>query len=148
MAVGRLEDIVLELLLFVQAATGHALPGDRPDVALVPATYLERAACEGPCRIRGWYPYGRTVYLDSRLDPVADLQARGILLHELVHYVQHQAHVFEGGDPCQDWQQREQEAHRVQARWLFEQRIAGHRVRVGRRGPWTVNCTAATAAPE
>lgn len=147
MVVDRLQDVVFQLLLFVHAATGYAIPGDRPELAVVPQPYLERAACDRPCRIYGWYPYGRTVYLATPLDPVTDLRARGILLHELVHYVQHTSHAFEEGDPCRDGQRREFEAYRVQARWLFEHGLPGPLALRAGPPPWSMGCASAGPAP-
>lgn len=143
----RLEEVVMELLLFAHSVTGYAIPGDTPQVAQVPQSYLARAACDRPCDVYGWYPYGRTIYLDSRLDPVGDKRARAILLHELVHYLQHAAHAFEGGDPCHDWQNREYEAYRVQARWLNEHNVADPAINGVGRTPWTMRCTAEGERP-
>lgn len=140
----RLDEVVMELLLFAHAVTGYAIPGQPPQVAPVPQSYLVRAACDRPCDIYGWYPYGRIIYLDSRLDPLGDPRARAILLHELVHYLQHAAHAFEGDDPCRDWQNREYEAYRVQARWLTEHKVADAAISGGSRAPWTMGCTAAS----
>lgn len=144
MAVPRLDEVVMELLLFVHAVTGYAVPGERPSIAQIPQSYLARAACDRPCDVYGWYPYGRTIYLDSRLDPVRDGRARGILLHELVHYVQHASHAFEDDDPCVNWRNREYQAYRVQARWLSEHGVVDPAVSGVGRAPWAaVGCTAA-----
>ena len=99
---------------------GYALPEDPPRIAFAPHAELERAACSRPCKIYGWYPRGKIIYLDDRLDPVHEVRARSILLHELVHYMQQVHGAFSGGSECENWSRREREAYSVQARWLAE----------------------------
>ena len=119
----RLAEIVAELLLFAQALTGYA-PAERPpEIVFVEQAELQRKACKTPCEVFGWYPYGSAIYLDKRLDPVRNLKARGVLLHELVHYLQQRNHAFEENSDCLNWAHREQEAYRVQGAWLARNNV-------------------------
>ena len=125
MSDGVLQELVAELLIAVQGLSGHPGPAPPPTVVLVPHGELERAACTGPCDIYGWFPPGATIYLDDRLDPAASVWARGVLVHELVHYLQQESGAYGGRVDCAAWLRREQEAYRVQIRWLRDQPATG-----------------------
>lgn len=56
--------------------------------------------------------------MSDRLDPVRDLRARSVLLHELVHYAQDLHGKFATLEPCERFRQRESEAYAVQNRFL------------------------------
>ena len=111
-------ELVADLVLAAQSLTGYGAPAQLPEVALVHQATLQEMACERPCKVLGWFPPGKTIYLDDRLDPRIDSRAAGILLHELVHYLQQEAGAFADQGACQSWALREREAYHVQARWL------------------------------
>lgn len=113
--------LVVKLLLAAQGLSGYAAPGAPPSVAFLPQGELAQRACDGPCAVYGWFPPGRTIYLDDRLDPLSDLRARGILLHELVHFLQQENGAFGGPQSCRTWLDKEHEAFDVERRWLMEQ---------------------------
>ncbi len=110
--------LVAELLYAVQALAGYAGPAQAPLVEFLPQVELRAMACDGTCDIRGWYAGGSTIYLDDRLDPAGNLWDRGILVHEIVHYVQELAGAFGASPTCQRWLEREHEAYALQRRWL------------------------------
>jgi hypothetical protein len=116
-ALGKL---VIELLLAVQMLAGFDPPAVAPEVVFVPQEILERQACDRPCKIYGWFPNGRTIYLDDRLDPLGDPGARAVLVHELVHYLQQESGAYGRPLGCRDWLAREREAFDVQIRWMAE----------------------------
>ena len=136
----RLSEILASLLVYAQMATGYAVPAEAPEVVFMPQAELARTVCHEPCPIYGWYPLGRVIYLDERLDPVGDPEARGILLHELVHYLQHAAGAFTDDVECRNWARREQEAYKIQGRWLMENRVTRLAYRGAGRAPWTLAC--------
>jgi Domain of unknown function (DUF6647) len=146
-ALDRLDEVLASLLIFAQSVTGYAPLDDPPQVSFVPHVELERAACSRPCKIYGWYPLGRTIYLDDRLDPVHDAGDRSILLHELVHYLQQAHGAFTGGSECEKWSRRELEAYRVQARWLTERRVVKLLYSGIGPAPWTLACGQEASAP-
>lgn len=123
MAGKGLGEIVADLLIFAQSVTGYAPPATPPEIVFLSHAQLEQRACDRPCDIYGWYPYGSTIYLDNRLDPVGNLASRAILLHELVHYLQQSVDAFSDKSDCIAWIGREREAYEVQARWLFQYNV-------------------------
>jgi hypothetical protein len=83
---------------------------------------LQHRVCGKPCRVLAWYGPDGVIYIDSRVNPKRNIVAKGILLHELVHHVQREAR---GGNAmnCMEWLQRERQAYRIQAQWLFDNGI-------------------------
>ena len=140
-----LQELVAELLIAVQGLSGHPGPAPPPTVVLVPHAELERAACTGPCDIYGWFPPGATIYLDDRLDPADSVWARGVLVHELVHYLQHGAGAFTDDIACRNWARREYQAYKVQAQWLKEKRVAASAYLGTGRAPWALACRHGTS---
>jgi len=75
-------------------------------------------ACTEQCEVLGWYAGGSTIYLDDRLDPLGNMWDRGIVVHEIVHYLQEEAGAFDALAACRRWLEREDEAFAVQRQWL------------------------------
>ena len=131
-----LAQLVAKLLVSIHLLAGFELPAESPEVVFVPQADLQEAACDGPCEVYGWFPPGRIIYLDDRLDPIRDIAARGILVHELVHYLQQESGTFPPGGGCSAWLERERQAYDVQIRWHARQASTfGARARMERR-PW------------
>ena len=118
------EALVLQLLTAITSISGYSMPERAPEVAFVSQSYLESRACNRPCDVQGWFPPGRVVYLDDRLDPQNDVWERSILLHELVHYLQQEEGAFTETVSCEVWLKREAEAYEVQYRWLVAQQVS------------------------
>lgn len=148
MALDKMSEIVVNLLLVAQTMTGYGPPDEAPTVTMMSQGELAEIACDGPCEVYGWYPFGATVYLNDRLDPVRDIRARAILLHELVHYLQNEHGAFSDQPPCVGWAMREREAYLIQARWLAKHRV-GFRMPPAGLPPWKMDCTieASASAP-
>jgi len=138
--VKTLQELVTHLLMAAHAYTGYDLPAESPEVRFVPQVEIRQMACDRPCKVYGWYPHGKTIYLDDRLDPVHDVAARGILLHELVHYLQQSAGAFETSSACRNWADREREAYMVQGRWLTKQGSTVALFPGGGLVPWKLAC--------
>lgn len=136
----RLSEIIASLLVYAQMASGYAAPAEIPEIEFIPQAELARTVCHKPCPIYGWYSFGRVIYLNDRLDPVRDLEARGILLHELVHYLQHASRAFTDDAECRNWAKREQQAYKVQGRWLLENKVTALAYHSAGRTPWTLAC--------
>lgn len=145
MAFDRLGGILADLLIFAQSFTGYSIPSELPEIAFVPHVELQRSACDRPCEVYGWYPLGRTIYLDDRLDPIRDAKARSILLHELVHYLQNAHRAFNDQTECRNWALRERQAYRIQARWLAQQHVTAMPFMGPGPAPWTLACRRAGA---
>lgn len=143
-----LSEILGSLLAYAQVATGYTVPADVPEVVFMPHAELAGMVCQKPCPVYGWYPFGHVIYLDAQLDPVRSLEARGILLHELVHYLQHSAAAFTDDEACRNWAKREQQAYKVQARWLLENRVTMLVYRGSGGAPLSVTCDQGDAKQE
>ncbi|MDJ0943002.1 MAG: hypothetical protein QNJ30_06040 [Kiloniellales bacterium] len=134
------EALVLQLLTAINAIAGLPLPERPPEVVFVSQSYLESQACDRPCEIRGWFPPGRVVYLDDRLDPQNDTWERSILVHELVHYLQQEEGTFTEDGTCETWMKREAEAYEIQYRWLVAQEVSPRLLRRTRRSFFRIDC--------
>lgn len=143
-ALGKL---VSELLLAIHLLSGYAIPETPPRVEFLPHDELAERACGRPCQVFGWFPPGQTVYLDDRLDPLASLAARGILLHELVHFLQQEEGTFAVAPDCEAWLEREREAFDIQLRWLVEQRAPLRTIAPIRQMPIRLACAEDEAEP-
>ena len=151
-----LSELVAELLVAINLISGQPVPAEQPRVEFVPAATIQSRACDRPCQVYGWFPPGRTIYLDDRLRPDEDSWSKSILLHELVHYLQQESAAFSELDACRRWAFREHEAYRVQARWLAGQGTMARPYNGFGRPPWRLPCSdeadlkgnAAEAAPE
>lgn len=130
------DSFIAALLTAIQAISGYAAPTTLPEIVFLPPAMLEQRACVGPCQVYGWFPPGETIYLRSDIDPLNDLWARSILVHEIVHYFQQEnistrprskkifhRHASESLTPCQLWLNREYEAFTIQLIW-YRQSIA------------------------
>jgi hypothetical protein len=108
--------LAAQLLVSVHVLLGLPLgtvPAAAP-VSFVPAGELSAVACRGNCALNGVYHAERGILLNDRLDPLQDPAARAVLLHELVHHVQHVAGRQAGLDGCRRFVARETEAYKVE----------------------------------
>lgn len=117
-----MQELCASLLAFLLAAGATEAPlPPCPSLVVVAPETLARLACSGPCEAAGAY-YAATahsVYLPAGFD-ADDVQQRGILLHELVHYLQDLRGEFARGD-CHAGLLREVQAFRWQERYLQTQ---------------------------
>lgn len=99
-------------------AYGHVghLPARAPTVLMIPRQALcQRVLRRDDCPVRGATIDG-VIYLDDARDSERALDS-SILLHELVHYVQHDR---DGpATTCAEWLRREQQAYRIQIEALI-----------------------------
>ncbi|WP_143596393.1 hypothetical protein [Tistlia consotensis] len=130
----------MKLLLAAEALSGYAAPAAPPAVEFVAHRELEQRACNGACAVFGWFPPGHTIYLDASLNPLEDLHARAVLLHELVHYLQQENHAFEGPATCRTWLDKERQAFEVERRWTMAQPNGLRSVDWSRRVPLQAFC--------
>jgi hypothetical protein len=115
-----MEELYAVLLSWAVTLTGYPMPHHKPAVEMVPHSYLRQAACRGrPCKVIGWFPPGETIYLDERLDPEHDLFASSVLVHEMVHYLQHHSGKYGAPYSCEDSLAMEREAYQAQRDFLL-----------------------------
>ena len=112
-------ELAQALQLTIGALTGKPVPDSLPEIRTLPAAVMQERACRGPCRIKAFYIPAEGVYLSESLDIKNDVDAKSILLHELVHYVQNAQGSFDaGGVDCDRWYDQEMEAYEVQNAFL------------------------------
>ena len=107
------------LMSWAVTLSGYDVPLHQAEVVTVPHHYLVKAACNGrECKVLGWFPPGRKIFLDSRLNAEDSLYARSILVHEMVHYLQYASGNY--GEPysCEAVIEMEREAYRIQSEFL------------------------------
>jgi len=132
--------MVVQLMAALHGLTGHPVPATAPAVEFVPQATLAEMACGHPCQVRGWYGGKMVVYLDDRLSPRNNLWDRGILAHELVHYMQEQDGAFGVTPTCARWLEREREAYDAQRDWLLANRPPDARPGFARFPPLHAQC--------
>jgi len=113
---------VVGLFAVMAELTGYPGPRALPSIHVVSSAEMENALCKGPCGVRAYYLDGDGVYLRADLDVTSDLKSRSILLHELVHHLQHESGRFDGLSVCERWMSREDEAYRIQNAYLSRMR--------------------------
>ena len=109
------------LLSWAVTLSGYSTPEHRAEVIKVPHAYLVDRACNGrECKVMGWFPPGHRIYLDERLNPQENLLAASILVHEMVHHLQHEAGRIEPGKwSCSNSIELEREAYAIQREFLL-----------------------------
>ncbi len=86
-----------------------------PEVRLESTAFFIENACGGrsDCRVIGWYADRGVVHIHESLAKMDTLFERSLLVHEFVHYLQHQSGQFVLGD-CESFVMREREAYAAQ----------------------------------
>jgi hypothetical protein len=107
------------LLTLAAEQTGESLQSAPPALTRVDQQEIAQIVCGRPCPARAAYLPDRGILFDASLDPLGDLYARSILLHELVHHVQERAARFSDLPECCRWAAREREAYDIQRRYLI-----------------------------
>lgn len=116
-----LAKILPELIAVLTGYAAFTLSDEVPAVTFVSQDVIAEKVCGRPCPVFAVFEPEQGILLDERLDPVGDLNARSILLHELVHFAQWQT-TGTMAKGCAEWLKREREAYQVQFLWLARQR--------------------------
>ena len=117
--------LCLTLLAFIAQHGHYQAVLDCPAIETMSVTRLQQVACGGsPCPARAFYDRGRQVVLLAEDLDLALALPQSILLHEMVHYVQHHTGRWqEHTDSCRAGMMRELTAFRIQERFLLERNI-------------------------
>jgi len=115
-----LSSLVVELFTTIQLLAGYPAPQSGPEIHIVPHAVIEEKICRGQCtRIKAFYHPDWGVYVDESLDLAGDAFDRSILLHELMHHVQHVVGAYEMlPSDCERRNAEEQEAYKIQNKYL------------------------------
>ena len=128
MEVTSLSAIISSLMLYITAAMN--IPEGEvptPEVNFLTEQQMEAKFCGGKScgNLLGMVPKeDGAVYLKDTLDVQRNMEERGILLHELVHYVQYQRNSPALANECLTWKAREVQAYRIQGNWYYENNVA------------------------
>jgi hypothetical protein len=96
-------------------------PATLPSVQFVAPDRMSALACAGaPCSVLGWYPAGGgdVVFVDARLDPEQSTYAAGVVVHELVHYLQAHSARWPARATCEQTMAMEREAYAAQGEFM------------------------------
>lgn len=107
------------LLAWASNLSGYPLPEQVPRIYYRPRTFFVTQVCGGnACKAVGWYNDQNVIYLDEKYRyKDQDDFANSLLLHELVHFLQHVSGKFDSLS-CVDSLAREREAYAVQNDYL------------------------------
>lgn len=112
------QEVIAALLSWAVMLSGYPAPVRPPTIEYAPHAYFVRQACGGrECGAIGWYDNHGTIYIDRRLEDQDTAFTRGLMVHEIVHYLQDLSGRY---DPtsCADHHRREREAYAVQREFI------------------------------
>jgi Zn-dependent peptidase ImmA (M78 family) len=118
----RIEEAMKEWVLYVMTwasqLSGYPFPDRLPEVQWKSESWFSHRVCKDhiPCPVFGLYEDHDVVFLREDLTVSAKDH---IAVHEFVHYLQHNSGRFDLNS-CFDTDKREQEAFRVQSRFVAE----------------------------
>ena len=114
-----LPELMVVLMGWAHTTSGLPLPAKIPDVQVVPASVMSHLACgDRPCKVMGWFPPGKTVYLNETLLPLENTYSSSIVVHELVHYLEQESGKWPTPYSCPDALQMEYIAYGAQRDFL------------------------------
>ena len=115
-------DLVPELLVAIKLLSGYPIPERLPEVHLVTPQDIQQMICKGNCGIKAFYLPDKGVFVSNAIGSFDDAFARSIVLHELVHHLQHVTGKFDMvADTCDRWYSKEREAYEIQNAYLQRQ---------------------------
>jgi hypothetical protein len=116
----KLSSLLTEIFLTIKLLSGYPVPEQYPEVHFVSLKALQDVACPGRnCKVRALYRPDTGVMINETLDVEHEIYPRSVLMHELVHYLQHLHKKFEEETRlCQRWQSKEIEAYEIQHKYL------------------------------
>lgn len=114
-----LADLVAELFATIKLLSGYPVPERLPEIHIVSPAEIQRLVCKRDCGVKAFYLPDRGVFVSESIGSLDDAFGRSVLLHELVHHVQHLSGRFDiVTDACDRWFSKEREAYQVQNAYL------------------------------
>jgi hypothetical protein len=112
-----LKALAVALLAWIGANTAYPTLGAPPPIEVVPHQVIEEMVCRARCDAAGGYAYG-VIYLDEGLRSLRPVCTRSVLVHELVHHLQHVTGRWSRRGPASHRSAMEAEAHMIQGGYL------------------------------
>ncbi len=112
------KEILAGLMSWAVQLSSYSPPAQPPHVSYVPAQVLVEQACAGRhCGALAWYDNQGHILIDERYRQQDSPFLRGLLVHEMMHYLQDLSGRFHG-DGCSDYRAREREAYAIQREFM------------------------------
>lgn len=136
-----MDQMLDELLASAAQYSRYEMPDEAPQIKVMAAGELNRMlGCTSQMcmdNVGGFYSFtDRTIYVDERISLIEPYLARGLLVHELIHFLQHQNGQALPKD-CATKRKLEQEAFMTQKKYLS---VTGYLNNMG--DVPNLNCTA------
>lgn len=131
-----MQHLLSGLVMWAASISPYPEPASMPDFKAITHRQLELILCAGkPCNAVAYYDHHASlIYYDEALDIENDIQARGFIVHELVHYLQDNAGKMDNTPlPCNDYVSLEQEAYRTQQQYLMQHQKLTYEVEAAMR---------------
>lgn len=116
-----MDPVIARLLAWLVIHSGFPQAAQPPAIEYRPAEFFAQHICGGQpdCTVHALYLEGtRTILLHDKARDLQDLRARSLVVHELVHYLQHLNGAWAQGD-CQAWAERERQAFALQLKYFW-----------------------------
>ena len=111
----------LQLLLsWAVHLSQYSAPEQPPAVHFEPHSFFVEHVCGGKeCRAVGWYNDQGIIYIDEKYQHEDSRFAASLLVHEMVHYLQHLSGNYDSHS-CEDSVAREREAYYIQNEYILQ----------------------------
>ncbi len=112
------------LISWVTSLSGYPTPDEAPRLEYRSHRFFVEHVCGNKeCNALGWYNDAGVIYVDKKFRYGASEFAQSLIVHELVHYLQHKSGKFDTKS-CRDSAARELEAYHIQNRYIVEARLS------------------------
>ncbi|AFI83362.1 hypothetical protein [Methylophaga nitratireducenticrescens] len=126
-----MQELINSLLVWVVASTGYEQPVELPRIEAVTHQQLIQTLCNDQfCTAVAYYDSNlQTIYYDERMQLTHDANARGFIVHEMVHYLQDiNGELAADEMNCEQRIEKERQAYRVQQHFLQENQQSTHQI--------------------
>ncbi len=127
-------ELIAYLLTWAVFYSGYPAPDVQPVIEYKPHSYFVREMChfidnlEKPCKVRAMYndDIDGVIFLDERFEGRQDALVKGIIVHEMVHYLQDLTgdwknwRKWQKDIRCQEKLYRQREAYMIQDKYMLE----------------------------
>lgn len=119
------------LLSWAVHLSDYPAPEQPPALQFKPHNFFVEQVCGGKeCRAVGWYNDHNIVYIDERYHDTDSTFINSLIVHELVHYLQHLSGRYDSLS-CEDSLAREREAYHIQNEYILQAHASFNLVRPG-----------------